>query len=89
MQSGQIGYVKDAAECVRQVEAGEFQTALFLNPTPPDAVKEVALAGRRCLKINLLLPKALSGLVMRRYIDTDVDPRDKKTKSVCGNPKGG
>jgi len=66
MQSGQIGYLKDAAQCVRQVEAGEFQAALFLNPTPPEAVKEVALAGEKMpQKSTYFFPKLLSGLVMR------------------------
>ena len=65
MQSGQIGYVKDACECVRRVDAGEFQAALFLNPTPPRAVKEAALAGEKMpQKSTYFFPKLLSGLVL-------------------------
>lgn len=65
MQAGQIGYVKDAAECVRRVNAGDYQAALFLNPTPPQAVKEVALAGEKMpQKSTYFFPKLLSGLVL-------------------------
>ncbi len=67
MQSGQIGYIKDPEECVRRVDSGEFQVALFLNPTPPQAVAQVARAGEKMpQKSTYFYPKLLSGLVLNR-----------------------
>ena len=65
MQTGQIAYIKDAAECLRRADAGEYQAALLLNATPPQAIRDVALAGEKMpQKSTYFYPKLLSGLVI-------------------------
>ncbi|MDH7568963.1 MAG: DUF1015 domain-containing protein, partial [Armatimonadota bacterium] len=65
MQSGDIGFVKAPSECVRLVDGGDYQLALFLNPTPATAIRDVALAGEKMpQKSTYFFPKVLDGLVM-------------------------
>ncbi len=65
MDPERLSYMTDEARAWSSVEEGEFELALFLNATPVDAVKEVALAGNRMPgKATYFYPKALSGLVM-------------------------
>ena len=67
MQPENLSYVTDEANAWSSVEEGEFELALFLNATPMDAVRQVALAGKKMPgKATYFYPKALSGLVMYR-----------------------
>lgn len=65
----QVRYAHDVHEAVQL--AGETQgTAVLLNPTPVDAVAEVAAQGERMpRKSTLFTPKPRTGLVMRAFED--------------------
>ena len=63
----EIGYVHDADEAKRRVDAGEFSAAFVLRPTPLSAVAEVASHLERMPpKSTFFYPKALTGMVLRR-----------------------
>ena len=60
-----ITYTRDAATAMRAVRSEGADLALLLNPTPPVAVREVALAGDRMpQKSTYFYPKLIAGLVM-------------------------
>lgn len=61
---GRLGYAHDAAEAVASVERGEATTAFLLDPTPVEAVLEVAAAGGVMpQKSTFFYPKAACGMV--------------------------
>jgi len=50
------------------VERGKFKVAFLLNPTKPQQVKDIALAGMRMpQKSTYFYPKPLSGLVINKF----------------------
>jgi uncharacterized protein (DUF1015 family) len=62
-----ITYTISGDESIRDVKAGKYQIALFLNPTKIDEVKEVAAAGEKMpQKSTFFYPKLLTGLVMNK-----------------------
>jgi uncharacterized protein (DUF1015 family) len=63
---GSVGYTIDAAEAVRKVDAGEYQAAFLLRPTPIEQVQQVAAAGDRMpQKSTYFYPKLVTGMVLR------------------------
>ena len=66
-QGNKIGYVHDADEAKRRVDAGEFSAAFVLRPTPLRAMVEVASHLERMPpKSTFFYPKAVTGMVLRR-----------------------
>jgi uncharacterized protein (DUF1015 family) len=66
---GRVEYVKalddGPAEAVRRVRSGEFEAALFLNPTAADQVMATAAAGEVMpQKSTFFYPKVSTGVVM-------------------------
>lgn len=60
-----VAFTKDAADAVARVDAGEFQLALFLNPTPVAAVDTIARNGETMpQKSTYFYPKPATGLVI-------------------------
>ena len=63
---GSVGYTIDATEAIGKVEAGEYQAAFLLRPTPVEQVQQVAAAGDRMpQKSTYFYPKLITGLVLR------------------------
>ena len=61
---GRLAYTKDAAEAVDLVVRGEADSAFLLDPTPVEAVLDVAAAGRLMpQKSTYFYPKPATGLV--------------------------
>jgi uncharacterized protein (DUF1015 family) len=59
-----IGYAKSEAEARALLDAGEYQAAFLLRPTPVDQVREIAAAGETMPpKSTFFFPKLLTGLV--------------------------
>jgi uncharacterized protein (DUF1015 family) len=60
-----ITYARDPAAAVTAVRQGEAALAFLLNPTPPAAIRNVALAGDRMpQKSTYFYPKLITGLVI-------------------------
>jgi len=60
-----FGYARDAAQALELLDAGEFDAAFLLRPTPVATVREVAAAGVNMPpKSTYFFPKVLTGLVM-------------------------
>ena len=58
-------YSRDAVGSVRQVERDEAQLALLLRPTPPTAIRDVALARDKMpQKSTYFYPKLATGVVI-------------------------
>jgi uncharacterized protein (DUF1015 family) len=67
-----LKYIKDPAEAVRRMAAGECQVAVFLNATPMPQVRAVAEAGETMpQKSTFFYPKLPSGLLMN-----PIDPKE-------------
>jgi len=67
-----LRYTRDAAEAVAAVDAGQGQAAFLVRPTPPESVRDIALAGHSMpQKSTYFYPKLLTGLVMAQ-LDTPV-----------------
>lgn len=66
--SGQaLGYCRDKNKAVQEVDGKRAQVAFFLNPTKPNEVKEVCLAGEVLpQKSTDFYPKLLSGMVIHK-----------------------
>ena len=63
-----VTYKVDAAEGVRRVNAGEFDLAIFMNPTRIQQVRSLAENGVRLpQKATFFYPKLLSGLVINKF----------------------
>lgn len=61
-----VAYFKDAGDAFERLENGEFQAGFFMNPTPLEQVREVALAGERMpQKATFFYPKLPTGLVFQ------------------------
>jgi uncharacterized protein (DUF1015 family) len=62
---GRVSYTRDAPTAAAAVRAGEASLALLLNPTPPAAIRDVALAGDRMpQKSTYFYPKLITGLTI-------------------------
>ena len=60
-----VTYTRDAAAAVTAVRTGDASLAVLLNPTPPTAIRDVALAGDRMpQKSTYFYPKLITGLVI-------------------------
>src|SRR3990172_2701285 len=60
-----ITYTISGDEAIKDVKAGKYQIALFLNPTKIEEVKDVATAGEKMpQKSTFFYPKLITGLVM-------------------------
>jgi uncharacterized protein (DUF1015 family) len=60
-----LRYVREWAACIEQVESGRAQVCFLMNPTPIEAVRENAFAGRVLpQKSTDFYPKLLSGLTI-------------------------
>ncbi len=60
-----FGYTRDAPAAVRQVQAGEAQLAVLLRPTPPTAIRDIALARDKMpQKSTYFYPKLATGVVI-------------------------
>jgi len=67
-----LSFTRSAAEAVAAVQRGEAAAALLVRPAPPQAVRDVALAGETLpQKSTYFYPKLLTGLVMSD-LDTPV-----------------
>ncbi|HEY6653005.1 MAG TPA: DUF1015 domain-containing protein [Solirubrobacterales bacterium] len=59
-----IGYTPSIEEALAKLDAGDYQAAFLLRPTPVDQVREVAAAGETMPpKSTYFFPKLLTGLV--------------------------
>jgi uncharacterized protein (DUF1015 family) len=59
-----LGYAKDSAEALRLLDAGDYQAAFLLRPTPVEQVQQVAAAGETMPpKSTYFFPKLLTGIV--------------------------
>ena len=59
-----IGYTPSIDEAMAKLDAGDYQAAFLLRPTPVDQVREVAAAGETMPpKSTYFFPKLLTGLV--------------------------
>jgi uncharacterized protein (DUF1015 family) len=59
-----IGYTPSIDEALAKLDAGDYQSAFVLRPTPVDQVREVAAAGETMPpKSTYFFPKLLTGLV--------------------------
>jgi uncharacterized protein (DUF1015 family) len=59
-----IGYTPSLDEALAKLDAGDYQAAFLLRPTPVDQVREVAAAGETMPpKSTYFFPKLLTGLV--------------------------
>jgi uncharacterized protein (DUF1015 family) len=66
-ERGDLAFIKDAKKAVAKVDAGEFEVAFLINPTPIDEVYAIAKAGERMpQKSTYFYPKPLSGILMCR-----------------------
>ena len=64
-QETNLRYVRDIGEAIEQVENGQAQLCLLVNPTPIEAVRDNAFAGRVLpQKSTDFYPKLLSGLTI-------------------------
>jgi len=62
-----ITYTISGDEAIKDVKAGKYQIALFLNPTKIEDVKDVAAAGEKMpQKSTFFYPKLITGLVMNK-----------------------
>lgn len=62
-----IRYTRDDNEACERVDSGEFEAAVFLNPTPLSSIIKVSLAGDVMpQKSTFFFPKLPSGIVMRK-----------------------
>jgi uncharacterized protein (DUF1015 family) len=60
-----IGYTPSIDEALTKLDAGDYQAAFLLRPTPIDQVREVAAAGETMPpKSTYFFPKLLTGLVL-------------------------
>ncbi len=79
-----ITYFKDPNEAFSRLDAGEFQAGFFLNPTPLDQVRDVALGGERMpQKTTFFYPKLPSGLVfhdLQGLVRPTGEPRSQDPK---------
>jgi uncharacterized protein (DUF1015 family) len=62
-----VDYFRDRQGCVREVDAGRYQAAFFLNPTTVEQMQRIALLGERMpQKSTDFFPKLLTGLVLMK-----------------------
>ena len=60
-----IDYTEDHEEAAAKVEAGEWDLAVLLNPTPPGRIVEVADEGERMpRKTTFFYPKLGTGVLL-------------------------
>jgi len=62
-----IDYARSREACIERVDAGKYQAAFILNPTPAEQMQRVAGAGERMpQKSTDFFPKLLTGLVFMK-----------------------
>ena len=62
-----IDYARSREACIERVDAGKYQAAFLLNPTPAEQMQRVAGAGERMpQKSTDFFPKLLTGLVFMK-----------------------
>jgi uncharacterized protein (DUF1015 family) len=60
-----LGYARDAGEVLRLLDAGDYQAAFLLRPTPVEQVRQVAAEGETMPpKSTYFFPKLLTGIVL-------------------------
>jgi uncharacterized protein (DUF1015 family) len=65
-----LGYARDAGEALAALDAGEYDAAFFLRPTPVEEVRAVAAVGESMPpKSTYFFPKLLTGLVFNPLVD--------------------
>ncbi len=65
---GRLEYTKDSAEAVSMVDRGDAQAAFLLDPTPVEAVLDVAAAGEAMpQKSTYFYPKPVTGLLFHPH----------------------
>jgi uncharacterized protein (DUF1015 family) len=70
LSQARLRYSKDAASALAELDSGAIQAALFMNPTPIEAVVEVTRSGLRLPpKSTFFHPKMISGLVIHPFDD--------------------
>lgn len=63
-----LSYTREEAKALDSVDAGEYQAAIFLNPTLVKEVTEVAAAGDKMpQKSTYFYPKLITGLVINDF----------------------
>ncbi|MBC8284831.1 MAG: DUF1015 domain-containing protein [Nitrospinae bacterium] len=63
-----VAYKVNSEEAMERVDAGEYDIAFFMNPTPIDEVRRLAGMGIRLpQKATFFYPKLLSGLVINKF----------------------
>ena len=63
-----IGYEMDIGRALDKVKSGEFNAAIFLNPTRVEDVEKAALSSTRMPpKSTYFYPKLLTGLVVSKF----------------------
>jgi len=66
----QLGYARDAAEAIAQVQSGEVDAAFLMAPVPVELVQEVAAAGETMPpKSTYFFPKVPTGLLFNPLSD--------------------
>ena len=59
-----FGYARDAEQALALIDAGEYDAAFVLRPTPVEQVREVAASGENMPpKSTYFFPKLLTGLL--------------------------
>ncbi len=71
-EGGNIEYVKDTGDgiddCIKQVDTGQKQAALFMNPTKMKQIEMVTATGERMpQKSTFFYPKVYTGLVINKH----------------------
>jgi uncharacterized protein (DUF1015 family) len=62
-----VDYFREKHDCIREVDAGHYQAAFFLNPTTVEQMQRIALLGERMpQKSTDFFPKLLTGLVLMK-----------------------
>lgn len=68
LRTTDIGYEMDVGRAVEKVKSGEFDAAIFLNPTRVEDVEKAALSLMRMPpKSTYFYPKLLTGLVINKW----------------------
>jgi uncharacterized protein (DUF1015 family) len=68
LKTTDIGYEMDVSRALDRVQSGEFDAAIFLNPTRVEDVEKAALSSMRMPpKSTYFYPKLLTGLVINKF----------------------
>ena len=65
-----LGYARDADEARAAVDAGQYDAAFLMRPTPVEQVREIAAAGVNMPpKSTFFYPKLLTGLLFNPLVE--------------------